>query len=62
MDEAVQVVEVIFVVSIYLVEDELYRNAIGLGCSQKTVDEGSRGFWVVDGDDEHALVEIALTD
>ena len=61
-DEAVQVAEVGLVVSVRLVEYELYRNAIGFGRGQKTVDEGGRSFGIVDGDDEQALVEVGGDD
>ena len=62
VDEAVQVVEVVFIVSIYLVEDELHGDAVGFGRGEEAVDEGGRRFGIVDGDDEHALVEVGSDD
>lgn len=62
VDEAVQVVEVVGIVGVYLVEDELDGDAIGFGRGEEAVDERGRRFGVVDGNDEHALVEVGRDD
>ena len=62
VDEAVEVVEVVGIVGVYLVEDELDGDAIGFGRGEEAVDERGRRFGVVDGYDEHALVEVGRDD
>ena len=62
VDEAVQVMEVVGIVGVCLVEDELDGDAIGFGRGEEAVDERGRRFGVVDGYDEHALVEVGRDD
>ena len=45
-----------------LVEDEDYRDAIGLSRSQEPVDKGSRGLGVIDSDHQESLIDISRND
>ena len=48
----------LFIVCVYFIEDDFYRNAVCFGGSQKTVDKGGGCFRIVDRYDEHALVKV----
>jgi len=45
-----------------LVEDENYRNTIGLSRSQEPVDKGSRGLGIIDCDHQKSLIDISRND
>lgn len=58
VDEAVQIMQFVIVVDVYLVENDFYRHAVGFGRCQKAVDEGCAGFRIVDRNYQHALVQV----
>ena len=62
VDEAVQIAQVVFIVEVGLVEEQDGGDAVGFGRGQEAVDEGGRSLRIVDGDDEHALVEVGGDD
>jgi hypothetical protein len=45
-----------------LVEDENYRNTIGLSRSQEPIDKGSRGLGIIDCDHQKSLIDISRND
>ena len=58
IDEAVHIMKFLFIVCVYFIEDDLYRNTVCFGRSQKTVDKGGGCFRIVDRYDKHALVKV----
>ena len=60
--QCVQVAQVVFLIGIRFVEYKMYGDAVGFGRGEETVDEGGRRFGIVDGNYQHALVEVGRQD
>ena len=60
--QCVQVAQVVFLIGIRFVEYKVYGDAVGFGRGEETVDEGGRRFGIVDGNYQHALVEVGCQD
>ena len=58
VDQAVQIVQFLFIVGIHFVEYNLDGNTVCLGRGEKTVYKGSGGLGIVHRHYEHALVEV----
>lgn len=58
VNQGIQVMPFVPVINIRLVEYQFHRNPVSLCGCEKTVDENGGGFGVVDGNHQHALVEI----
>ena len=62
IDECVKIMQLVFIVTVGLVEDNAYGDVIRFGSSQKAVYEYGRRLGIVDGDNQKALVQIGCND